>query len=1225
MFGKHHSVRKLQRSGFYNAWTLLLIITLLGAGALVPPKAQAAAPPTATTAAPLAQAVASEDTGPEAVVPDVPAKNEVSGRSRYSRTERNPDGTYTATFSQRPLHWQDERGEWREFVNELKPSTQPGYSHQNTSNGYRASFGKPTDVAVGRPVLRLESEGASLVLEAVGAKPSASQASGSRLLYTEAYPDTDIRYTVDNERIKEEVVLKKAPATEQAAIYKYDLELSGVTATKKADNSIVFNDSSGKVIYRIPRPFMLDSSRDPEKAYSDDIQVTLTQLSEGKHRLEYAPSLTWLRDASRVYPVVLDPTVEQVTYTAAGGQDVHLYECCPTQNTAGSAVVHVGKNSSGQRRDTLIQFPELTTLPQDTVVTTAYLKMYADTGTDNLPMEIHAVTNKDWTETDATWGSMPLDTTMGKSIYGSPSSSVPGWNNMWVTGLVRYWVRGTLPNHGFRIFSNGTENQSVAFRSGDNTDAATRPQLQVNYVPATRYGIHQLWTYTEHDYGTANTTDTEGTYGGGNTSATNISTGNLVFQHEDGFVDMKGFLVKLGHIYNSQDPYGQTSYYDKTGAVYGEGWTFTQNIRLYATGDGAMVLKDEQGVTWVYAANGSSGSYFTPSHYNYILKKDTASGEYTLTLDGGGDTLYFDSGGKLTRRDDHNLDYLTYAYDTSGRLSSITDMNGAAISLRYEGPGTPGRLSQITEPSGRVSTYGYDADGDLTRITHDVGTTQESTTGLGYGIAHHLISVTNPSGQKSDIYYKIEHSWDAAGASDGYRPEGRATAVSQSTERAFRGAGSLRVDLSDVTSTTVSSAARIYSTPVEWNSTQQGLLAHVYVPSGYSLNARLMLRDSRNNVVYGPWLPASGGVWTQIRLPDAHVDLGYQVTKVSVQFVTPSGAPNYTGSVWVDHVLLKGVMASVTNGITNPASKTSMSYDWAVRMTTESNVDEAGALQNIGYAYDRYGSQIVTADPAVVVGEDGSSYTPPEASLADAPPPPEEETMLETQAIIGSDNRVWVSDTTAPPYRRIVHIAWRERGTGATGHCTGWLSNKNTVITAGHCLWSPNSTRRWRDPIAVHAGLNGSFAPYPKCGWRAMWVSNGWWKAVDYRYDYGAIKLNCTIGNTVGWWRYKPVIENRQYRQSRLSGYPGDKGSGSLRGKYQYKSISSIQSQGVYNLFYWNDMVPGDSGAPVWEHKNEYCSTDCVIAINSINYYPNEGVLITQAVYNAIIYWNNVP
>jgi len=430
------------------------------------------------------------------------------------------------------------------------------------------------------------------------------------------------------------------------------------------------------------------------------------------------------------------------------------------------------------------------------------------------------------------------------------------------------------------------------------------------------------------------------------------------------------------HTYNSQDPYGQTDLYDRPGAYYGEGWVFGPAMRLYEAGDGAVVFKDPSGGTdRVYAryltlTTAGVRKYFRPLYYDLSLTKNEAAGAdplkiYTLTPDSGGQTMYFDADGKLTRVEDRNGNHLTYAYDTSGRLVTITDVEGRVTTMQYLGPGSPGRLSKITDMAGRVSTYGYDADGDLVTIKHGVGTADEVTTTLGYGVAHHLIRVTNPRGNTSRIEYRAEHQWDTAGDAQGFVAEGSSPQVAQSEVRAFRGTGSLRMDLTGLTTIGTASAAKLFPTPVSLSAIQQELRATVWAPVGASLNARLMLRDASNRMVYGPWFPAVAGTWTVVRLPDAHIDPAYKVNKLSVQFQAAAGSASYTGSVWVDHVQVRGLVNYTTDSKPVPYTTLKLAYDWGNKKTTESRPNTSGVFQDITYTYDRYGLTTRVTDPAI--------------------------------------------------------------------------------------------------------------------------------------------------------------------------------------------------------------------------------------------------------------------
>jgi glutamyl endopeptidase len=60
----------------------------------------------------------------------------------------------------------------------------------------------------------------------------------------------------------------------------------------------------------------------------------------------------------------------------------------------------------------------------------------------------------------------------------------------------------------------------------------------------------------------------------------------------------------------------------------------------------------------------------------------------------------------------------------------------------------------------------------------------------------------------------------------------------------------------------------------------------------------------------------------------------------------------------------------------------------------------------------------------------------------------------------------------------------------------------------------------WYSGLAVWPGRDGSSAPYGSCTVRTLYSVTGWTSSRGEQYDYGALKLNCTVGNTIGWFGY---------------------------------------------------------------------------------------------------------
>lgn len=223
------------------------------------------------------------------------------------------------------------------------------------------------------------------------------------------------------------------------------------------------------------------------------------------------------------------------------------------------------------------------------------------------------------------------------------------------------------------------------------------------------------------------------------------------------------------------------------------------------------------------------------------------------------------------------------------------------------------------------------------------------------------------------------------------------------------------------------------------------------------------------------------------------------------------------------------------------------------------------------------------------------------------------------ESIIGADNRIRVNPTTSFPARATVLITF------SAGRCTGWLIGANTVVTAGHCVhpggggsFYPTSSYR------VYPGRNGTSSPYGSC--TARWVASvtGWTDSGDDRYDYGAIKLNCSVGNTTGWYGFFWQSASLTGLPTTINGYPGDKPL------TQWRSTDSVRVTQARRVFYQNDTVGGVSGAPVWYNRSG-CGI-CSMAVHAYGVYNgppfstnNHGTRITQAVYNNLKSWKDAP
>jgi len=226
------------------------------------------------------------------------------------------------------------------------------------------------------------------------------------------------------------------------------------------------------------------------------------------------------------------------------------------------------------------------------------------------------------------------------------------------------------------------------------------------------------------------------------------------------------------------------------------------------------------------------------------------------------------------------------------------------------------------------------------------------------------------------------------------------------------------------------------------------------------------------------------------------------------------------------------------------------------------------------------------------------------------------------EVVIGTDQRFRINPTTSFPARATVLITFDG------GRCSGWLYDDDTVATAGHCVHTGGSGGSWRTGFTIYPGYNGSSgAPYGSCGWVRAYSVAGWTQSGNEEYDYGAIKLNCSIGNTVGWYGYWWQSASLNGLSTTIYGYPGDK-------PYeQWGSSGSVADSATRKIYYKNDTAPGDSGAPVWQTRGSgasYCQGSCVMGVHAYGPHGsgssasnNSATRLTEAAFNNYQTWRS--
>jgi V8-like Glu-specific endopeptidase len=246
--------------------------------------------------------------------------------------------------------------------------------------------------------------------------------------------------------------------------------------------------------------------------------------------------------------------------------------------------------------------------------------------------------------------------------------------------------------------------------------------------------------------------------------------------------------------------------------------------------------------------------------------------------------------------------------------------------------------------------------------------------------------------------------------------------------------------------------------------------------------------------------------------------------------------------------------------------------------------------------------------------------------------------------VVGTDDRLRVTDTTAAPFRYICDLE-----DGGWSVCSGTLIGPRTVLTAGHCLVGSAPAN-----MRVIPGRRGSLEPLPATQATRFLVYPGFAEAT--RTDIGLVHLRDPIGRTVGFWTRRPTRTRRDPVGTSISvgglpmapgalpvnvsGYPGDLPSDpALRcrdatnlpcrysplrpprnrtecGTYQYRSFDKTVRLASGLLEYLDDTCGGHSGSPVWVRRDPALGGRVLVGVHvgaPSGAPPNAAVRLTPA------------
>ena len=718
-----------------------------------------------------AEAASAEPAQDAEIVSEIP-----SGRDAYQKEFLLSNGQRMLAVYPTAIHYQ-ENGQWEEIDNTLRLTTQNGSAvYRNTAgiwnvtlpaqidaqqavsveqDGYRLSFRfagslrrtpgtelcaaatdrateisrLPDSVSEALPLERDESIQTAAVLDTQATVDTVQAESSwdamqrqirpegmhSVVEYASIYENTDLKYDLTAEKLKESVIIRQR---ENALLgYRYHLSAEGLTLSLQSDGSILaFKNGEDAPVYCMPAPFLLDAAG----AYCDEVQVRLLETAEG-YDLYYLLPIDWMADSSRSYPVVLDPVLQPVANTSTI-RDQSVFE--RLQNSHYWGMVECGYSARHGRERVFMKFSNLPKLTSADVIVNATVSMLKYKACTPVDIEVHQV-NGDWDSATVTWDNQPAHNSNIEDYQTVDSRSWYTWN---ITNIAQSWYEdGRNTGVMFKLpdwVEAGSENWHE-FYSSDYSPAYS-PYLTISYI--NNCGLEGVWDYTAQSAGTAGV------------GQINNYTGNLVWTTNSfGFAGNR-MPVAITHTYNANDK-------DSNAANAGYGWRTNFNQRVYPfTQDSSYYVWEDGDGTRHYLKYKSTGVY-----------EDELISGLTLTTTGSGLTKYC-----LTDKSG-SKSYFT----ESGYLVQISNNQATAsnIIVRYSGA----TLSYVKDGVGRTYTFSYNSDGLLSKIAYlGTGTTELASETFSYS-GGNLVSIQSTLSGAATFGYTSNHLLSSAADAAGYQ------------------------------------------------------------------------------------------------------------------------------------------------------------------------------------------------------------------------------------------------------------------------------------------------------------------------------------------------------------------------------------------------------------------------------------------------------------------------
>lgn len=490
--------------------------------------------------------------------------------------------------------------------------------------------------------------------------------------YNNITDDITVEYQTLSDKVKETIVLQNANYSELSFELDTDLILSN------EEGEIVARDANEKIIFRIEKPFMLDSN----KIRNDNVYYKIDSFDDA-YLLTLILDDEWLNSSERVYPVYVDPTITN------NSQNISLYDTYIYPGDTNdvrynkpylkAGVEKVNGNLRSNR--TLIKF-SLPTIGTGSEIVYATLDLTSYPTNTQYPSErvatIHRVT-ADWDETTANWNNMndKFEKRVESIFYGSRSvidgnTVIPHYSyyDGNITNLVKKWYRDT-PNYGVMIKavdeSKYVDDDFPAFYSKDNTlpsDNNLKPIFSLIY--RNHNGIESYLNYRTQAF-------TNGA------SYVNTYNGNLVSVFNLGHTIGGNLPANLDLVYNTNDVILNNYTFFKKGFKL----NLEQTIKSVKIEETDYLEYLDEDATVHYFKLESESKYKDEDGLNLIIEKTDS---ICTMFDSNSNKMIFtkiEDIYRLIKIEDINSNTIDIILNSNNSINKIVDKFGSEINITY--------------------------------------------------------------------------------------------------------------------------------------------------------------------------------------------------------------------------------------------------------------------------------------------------------------------------------------------------------------------------------------------------------------------------------------------------------------------------------------------------------------------------------------------------------------